>query len=223
MSRFPKTRYIPAGSTKVADKASDAIAYIYTDPKRGRLCAIVYYGKQTSPVGHHSYRTEAERAASVKRYFEGRQGHDKRRAESKAERLAPNKLVVGDILNTCWGYDQTNREFFEVTAVKGQYVTLCELAQASETTGMDQGRCMPQSGHFIGKPMRKLDRRRPHRMEMEHQQRCRCPARAVAVLVFIRVSCWTEPERSDANDLFATARNRPDPRIRFRIQLWRVV
>jgi hypothetical protein len=68
--------------------------------------------------------------------------------------LQPNKLVVGDILNTCWGYDQTNREFFEVIEVSGQYVTVREIAQASETTRMDQGRCVPQSGSFIGKPLR---------------------------------------------------------------------
>jgi hypothetical protein len=152
---FNRTRYIPTGSTKVADKLSDAVAYVYTD-KRGKLCAIVYYGKQTKAVGHHSYRDEAERTKSVTRYFEGRQSHDKGRAESKAKRLAPNKLVAGDILTTCWGYDQTNREAYEVIEVSRQYVTIRQIGMASVETSDMQGMCAPQSGLFIGAPMRKL-------------------------------------------------------------------
>lgn len=152
-----RTRYIPARSTKVADKLSDAVAYAYTDPKRGRLCAIVYFGKQSKAIAHHSYRDEAERTKSVARYFASRQASDTARAEGKAKRLAPNMLAVGDILSTCWGYDQTNREFYEVTAIAGQHVTICEVGQAVETSDLgDRGKCAPQSGRFIGKPLRKL-------------------------------------------------------------------
>ncbi len=149
-------RYIPAGAVKVADKASDALAYLYTDKHRQRPCALVYYGKQAKALAHHSYRTEAEREKSVTRYFEGRRATLARKQEHKANRLAPNKLQVGDILNTCWGYDQTNREFFEVTEVCGQFVIIREIAQAREDTCYQQWRCAPQSGKFIGEPMRKL-------------------------------------------------------------------
>jgi len=149
-------RYVPQGATKIADKHSDAIAYLYTDPRRSRPCAIIYYGKQSKSVGHHSYRDDAEREKSVTRYFEGRRAHDKAQAEYKAKRLAPNRLQVGDILNTCWGYDQTNREFFEVTEVSGQYVIIREIAQAHADTGPSSWKCAPQSSQFIGAPMRKL-------------------------------------------------------------------
>lgn len=152
--KYTAPRYIPTGSVKVADKSSDAVAYAYTD-KRGRPCAIVYYGKQSKAVGHHGYKTEAERTKSVTRYFEGRQAHDQANVEYKAKRLAPNTLVVGDILSTCWGYDQTNREFYEVVEVIGQHVKICRIAAVSDG-GTFGGRCVPQSGQFIGEPFRKL-------------------------------------------------------------------
>lgn len=150
-----EARRIPAGAVKITDKLSDAVAYIFADG-RGRPCAKVYYGKQAGPVGYHDYRSEAEREKSVARYFAGRQAHDRSQAEYKAARLAPNALVVGDILNTCWGYDQTNREFYEVVEVCGQHVVIREIAQARQDTAWEQWKCAPQSGEFVGKPMRKL-------------------------------------------------------------------
>lgn len=156
-SKFSPAResFIPLGSVKIADKHSDAVAYVYTNA-RGRPCASVFFGKQAKPVLACYYRDEAAREAGVRRCFEGRRASLALKAETKAKRLQLNKLEVGDILNTCWGYDQTNREFFEVVAVCGRHVVIREIAQARETTGWEQGRCAPQSGEFIGPPMRKL-------------------------------------------------------------------
>lgn len=158
MTRYTATRYIPAGAVKVADKASDAVAYIYTSA-RGTPCAIIYFGKQSKAVGHHSYRSDAERAKSVTRYFDSRRAHDARIAESRAKDSAAGPgLAVGDIVNTCWGYDQTNREFFEVVGVSGKMVTLREIACAATETGGPQERVAPQSGAFKGEPIRRLAR-----------------------------------------------------------------
>jgi hypothetical protein len=70
--------------------------------------------------------------------------------------MADNKLETGDILVASWGYDQTNVDFYEVTEVAGKYVTLRKVAAASANSASDAGRCVPQSGQFIGEPMRKL-------------------------------------------------------------------
>jgi hypothetical protein len=150
-----KTRYIPAGSARVADKRSDAVAYLYLD-KRGKPCAIIYYGAQSKPVGHHGYRSESAREAGVRSYFESRQAADMAKAEYKAKRLAPNRLTVGDILVSSWGYDQTNVDFYEVTKVAGQYVIIRSIQSAVDHTSDMTARCVPQSGQFVGDPMRKL-------------------------------------------------------------------
>jgi hypothetical protein len=86
MPRFIRTRYIPSGSLKVADKQSDAVAYLYAGGKSGRLNAIIYYGKQTKSVAFHSYRTEAEREANVRDWFEARRKQMASKAEYAVER-----------------------------------------------------------------------------------------------------------------------------------------
>lgn len=152
------TRYIPTGSMKVADKHSDAVAYLYTT-KSGKPAAVIYYGKQSKAVAHYSFRSEAERAAKVKAYFEGRQAHQRMQADiAEKRRTAGPGLVVGDIVNTCWGYDQTNREFYEVIEVKGKMVTIREIASERTETGWATGKCVPQSGSYKGEPMRRMAR-----------------------------------------------------------------
>lgn len=151
----PRPRFIPPGAVKVADKLSDAVAYAYTN-MRGRPAAVVYFGAQSKPVAHYSFRDPVAREAEVRRLFESRRAAAAARSKSRVERTAVNKLVVGDILNTSWGYDQTNVEFFEVVQVAGKHVVVREIARASESTGHDKGRCVPQSGAYISEPARRL-------------------------------------------------------------------
>ena len=167
--RFTRDFYIPKGSVKVADKGSDAVAYVYTN-SRGRPTAAVFYGKQAKPVFHYNYRTDAEREKSVARAFAARKASADSRAEyaTKEAALAAehrSKVQVGDIYRTCWGYDQTNVEFFEVVEVKGAYAILREIACASRSAGMGSDRVVPQSGSYLaprhegddrGQPIRRL-------------------------------------------------------------------
>ena len=52
-------------------------------------------------------------------------------------------LVPGLILYSSWGYDQTNIDFYIVTAVKGQFATLCEIAAPETSTGIMFGSKFP--------------------------------------------------------------------------------
>jgi hypothetical protein len=38
-----------------------------------------------------------------------------------------NIPVIGDVLVSTWGYEQTNSNYYKVTGVKGTFVTLIEL------------------------------------------------------------------------------------------------
>lgn len=155
-TRLTRDFYIPAGATKVQDRQSDAVAYLFTN-SRGKPAACVFYGKQSKPVAQYWFRTEAERERSVTRYFEGRRAHEKRIADARKEQSEyQHDYHVGDILNTCWGYDQTNREFFQVVEVRGKWLILREIMQARRDTGWEQGECVPQSDAFKGEPIRRL-------------------------------------------------------------------
>ncbi len=170
--------FIPAKSTKISDKHSDAVAYVYANGA-GKPCASVFFGKQAKPVVRCYYSSEAARERDVRRCFEGRRATAKLRVDTRAQRIAANKLVVGDILSTCWGYEQTNREFYQVVAVSGMHVTVREVAQARVSDFHDQGRCAPQSDLFVGPEMRKLVQW-SHSVRVGHQTATKCNTDTVA-------------------------------------------
>lgn len=145
-----RSRFIPPSAVKVIDKLSDAVAYLYE--RHGQPVGLVYYGKQTKAVAHFRYRADhaLDRERMVTRYFAARRARNKMMAERAQERKAlVNRYKVGDILNTCWGYDQTNREYYEVTGVKAKMVELTQIECASRAAGDMAEKTAPLAGAFI--------------------------------------------------------------------------
>lgn len=160
----PRARYIPAGAVKVADKLSDAVAFIYE--RRGRPVALVYVGSQSKPVSAYSYRSAPERERYVRAAFEARRAVLALKRQRQEERKAYQPTYKpGDVLGTCWGYDQTNREFFEVVEAKGKHVILRELAQERIDTGWCRGKAVPLPGSYVGEPIRRLAQ--PHGIRID--------------------------------------------------------
>lgn len=90
---------------------------------------------QHTPKGRHKTKTidNIWKAAAILK-------EDRERAERAAERKQANasaQATVGMIFVHSWGYDQTNIDFYEVTAVSesGRQVTLRELQQIVPMTG----------------------------------------------------------------------------------------
>lgn len=65
---------------------------------------------------------------------------------------------VGDILVSCWGYDQTNADFYEVVAVTGKSVHLFRLEEKETPTHPMFGRSVPVLGSHRGVSFRRLFR-----------------------------------------------------------------
>jgi hypothetical protein len=171
MRRFkmPREFYIPKNATKIADKLSDAVAYVRINDK-SRPQAVIFFGKQAKPVSNYWYRSEEARNAAVASAFESRRKSLAFKAERKAKRVAwvPD-YKVGDILRTSWGYDQTNVEYFEITEIKGKYATLREIAAESTETGWMTGRCAPLPGEFLEPRFKDDDQGLPiRRLMQEH-------------------------------------------------------
>jgi len=151
----PENRYIPQGYTIVVrSKAAPAVVYLSAE---GRPAAMGFYGKAERPAFHHTYRSEERRAQHVAQFLASCEALDKRREERRAQRKAfAHTLQVGDVLSTCWGYDQTNVEFFQVVRLIGaSMVAVRELARETEETGFMSGKCVPVLGKFIGPELRK--------------------------------------------------------------------
>jgi hypothetical protein len=78
-----------------------------------------------------------------------------RAARRRAIQSEARGVVVGDVLVSSWGYDQTNIDFYEVVALRGvQSALLRKIADErmeDATLGM-QGTAAPTPGVFVGHP-----------------------------------------------------------------------
>jgi hypothetical protein len=160
MRYLPLTRYIPPGSVKVASKQSDAVAYVFTNSK-GRPAAVGYAGKSAKPLFHFYFANEAARERRVREFFDGQAATKAYKANRAAERKAKlaqgHKLQLGHILKSTWGYDQTNVDFYQVTALIGtRMVEIRQISAVSDQTGWATGNCTPRLDSFKGEAFRKL-------------------------------------------------------------------
>jgi hypothetical protein len=146
------TRYIPENSTPIERAGLPAVVYSYTD-NRGRLAAISYIGKQSKHTWHFCFRTDEQRQAKINGFFDGMAQREDFKLARKIEKTCfKHGYVVGDILYSSWGYDQTNIEFYEVLATTEKTVTLCEIAQNGKSEGFMCEEVTPRRGEYIGKP-----------------------------------------------------------------------
>lgn len=97
---------------------------------QGKLCTLIWYGKQTKPSKYYAWTTEEKREAYIEErllFIEEKETEKVIKAAIKKEAKHPYK--VGDILNGSWGYGQTNVNFYQVVAVKGKAIEIKELQQ----------------------------------------------------------------------------------------------
>lgn len=159
-------RYIPKGAMKVADKASDAVAYLYEGGEAARFggatipCARVFWGKQSRPVLAMQFATEAARAAKVAAYFKARQDWNARKAGQRAAQTAAakaGKVEVGAYFYTSWGYDQTNIDWYRVEKLVGATMALVTKVAAMDASKGNEpwmtGKSVP-SDTAVGEPFK---------------------------------------------------------------------
>src|SRR3954470_23490602 len=158
-------RYIPTGSVKVADKLSDAVAYVSQRemPNGTAYYAIVYFGKQSKAFIHRSYRTASRREADVKAAFASRQASQRFKDSLKTKRAEgaeafQAQIAVGDIFHSQFGYDETHHEFHEVVELRGKHALVKEITQERKDLGYDyRYSTKPVAGSYAtGKPIRVL-------------------------------------------------------------------
>ena len=146
--------YIPQNARKVADKESSAVAHLYET--NGNIYAVGFHGRAQKPDWHYRFRTEAQRETRIQEFFEGQRARAVLYADLKAERQSPHTLKPGDILYSSWGYDQTNVDWYQVTALIGsKMVEIREIAARVASNGGPSENVVPEPGQFTGEPMRK--------------------------------------------------------------------
>lgn len=143
-------RYVPPGASEVKDDAAGATVYTYTTA-RGVASAIGYAGTAYRPAFHHSFRSEEARSVFLARWLQSqlaRAAARRDRQETKA--AAVHSLVVGDIVYSSWGYEQTNIDFFQVVeVVSAKSVRLRRIRQSTDETGFMSGQTRGIKDEFL--------------------------------------------------------------------------
>ncbi len=152
--RFPQSRsyYIPRENpttVEIKDDAAQSVAYTYE--MAGKLYLMGFAGKAQKPSFHFRYSTVEKRAEAIATFFANQRARIQRRVDArKARSEFVHTLKVGDVLRSSWGYDQTNVDYYQVTALKGaKQVTVRRIGAVSETTGWETGKCAPDVGNFL--------------------------------------------------------------------------
>lgn len=164
--RMQMTRefFIPKGATKITDKNSEAVVYVYeraisSKPGDVRAYAMGFLPKANKPTFNNYFRDAQAREKTVRNFFEGVNAHKAAIAERRKARNAPHNVEVGAIFYSSWGYEQTNVDFYQVTRViSDRSVEIRKIGQSSTTTGHDTGTCVAVKDAFLPKaePERKM-------------------------------------------------------------------
>lgn len=151
-------------------KVTEALRQI--NPKTGQPYAVVEFGKVLTTgknkglqksIERFYYHTDEKASEAIVKYktrialIHSNIASDKaQKAEIKAN--FQNPFVIGDILSSSWGYEQTNVDFYQVKEVKGKFVTVQKIAgEMVEYNRGDSGRIKPLKDQFTTEaPFKKL-------------------------------------------------------------------
>lgn len=152
--KFPRKGYYPDDAVAVDCNGTDAAIFTYT--RNGNVCAVAFHGRALKPDWQYRFKSPEQRDKRIQDFLEGRQDRAEMMAKRKAERTTDRALKVGDILKSSWGYDQTNVDFYEITALVGkQSVEVREISQNITNTGDMTGTCTARPGVYLSPPMTK--------------------------------------------------------------------
>ncbi len=118
--------------------------------------AIAFQGKSNKPLWNYRFQSEQSRNTTIKETIETRKSVLAEKAKRKDDKKQfKHSLEKGDILYSSWGYDQTNVDFYEVTAVGDKQIVIREISSrvVSHSTGSEK--VMAEPGDFVGPPMKK--------------------------------------------------------------------
>jgi len=118
----------------------------------GKPCAVFYIGRSQKGA-RRFFNNNEYRDHYVKSWIESQQRINAMRDERKKAR----NLSLGDVLSGCYGYEQTNWEFYKVTKLIGK--TMVEVVEIGKTHIEDdigmQGKCAPNPNDIKSEPIRK--------------------------------------------------------------------
>ncbi len=139
---------------RVNPQGTDVEAFKFQ--QAGKWYVIGWAGKSNKPLGHYSVANEARADAIMTDWVNSRKESLRYKQQQKAEiarMRRDHSFAVGDILYSSWGYDQTNVNFYQITAVKGQKVVLREVKTKVVSESGYHENVVPAPDQFHGPPL----------------------------------------------------------------------
>jgi len=153
ISKLKDQRYGATGKLQwVIKELAHINAVIYTSDAEAYYTATAYVRKALKPRFQYYFKTREARDEYAQKWIKNTVEREASKKADRAKQNAPHTLVVGDVLNTSWGYDQTNVDYFQVVELKGKAtVKLREISAVS----VDDSHVRPYVNEFVGKVFEK--------------------------------------------------------------------
>lgn len=154
---IPRSSVLPKNNPTLKREETPEGLEIWSWDMDGRIVAAAWAGKSEKPLWYRRFRDDAARSQMIVDQVVSYEAQ----VEVKRKRLEEKKnfehgLQVDDILYSSWGYDQTNVDFYQVTALRGKQVVLREISKkvVREERGADY--VVAQPHHFTGPEIKKI-------------------------------------------------------------------
>lgn len=124
---------------------------------RNGMALIAFAGKSIKSKWHYRFPSEAKLVEYSDQWIDRLRTEAEDKAAATARRKAPSPLNAGDILNSSWGFEQTNQDYYEVTQRFGKYGVILQQVGSIRTEIRDggwSGKCVPDPDSKIGKPFK---------------------------------------------------------------------
>jgi len=140
-----------------AKRVDVAGGVVFLSEANGAFYGTGFTGKAIKPAFHYRFRSESHRDTYVAEWVRGIEAKASARKE-RAEKRNNDKhgLMVGSVLCSVWGYEQTNVDWYQVIAVVSDKTVVIRKIGANITDdGAMSGFSTPAFDNFTGEPMRK--------------------------------------------------------------------
>jgi hypothetical protein len=125
------SRYIPSDLTESIVKPEIGLEVYWNSEK---LSAIGFNGKSKKSNFYYRFRTPEQMTNHIEVFVKNTVAAAERKAAEKVAKKSANAAIsaadhfsIGDIIVNSWGWEQTNVNFYVVTAVKGKTITVSEV------------------------------------------------------------------------------------------------
>ena len=147
--------YFTKKSESVENYKDQILIFKYSNPKN-LPCVAIFCKRDKKPSYHYSFNNELQRDQFILQR--------KKSADNEAERSEimnkkaieeTEKMTVGTILYSDWGYEQTNIDFYVIVDRVGITITLQQIGGIRKYSSDMSGTVTPNIDLKIGEPFKK--------------------------------------------------------------------